>query len=92
MKRPFALIGITYLSVQAALFYLQLDIITLAVAVAGFFGAVISLFAFKKRNLRQTALGFCITAAFASVIFSGYNTFIKKAVINKYSNIVIFFY
>lgn len=26
MKRPFALIGITYLSVQAALFYLESDL------------------------------------------------------------------
>lgn len=86
MKRPFALIGITYLSVQAALFYLQSDIITLVVAVSGFLGAVFSLFVFKKRNLSQTALGFCITAAFASVIFSGYNTFIKQPVIDKYSD------
>ena len=86
MKRPFALIGITYLSVQAALFYLQSDIIALILVIVSFFGAVFSLFAFKKRNLRQTALGFCITAAFASVIFSGYNTFIKQPVIDKYSD------
>ena len=86
MKRPFALIGITYLSVQAELFYLKSDIIALILVIVSFLGAVFSLFAFKKRNLRQTALGFCITAAFASVIFSGYNTFIKQPVIDKYSD------
>lgn len=40
MKRPFALIGITYLSVQAALFYFQQIYIAAVVAVVCFVGAV----------------------------------------------------
>ena len=69
MQRPFALIGITYLSVQAALFYFQQIHIAAVVAVVCFVGAVVSLFTLKNKSIRHTALGFCITAAFASVIF-----------------------
>lgn len=86
MKRPFALIGITYLSVQAVLFYLQSDIGVIAFAIAGFIGAVISVFAFKNHNMRHTALGFCLAAAFASLIFGSYDIFVKQPIVNKYSN------
>ena len=71
MKRPFALIGITYLSVQAVLFYLQQNFVTIVFAIVCFAVAVVSLFAIKKRNARHIALGFCITAALASIIFCG---------------------
>lgn len=86
MKRPFALIGITYLSVQAALFYLHTDLISAIFTFVCFIGAIVSLFILKNRNLRHTILGFCLTAAFASVIFSGYNIFVKQPVIDKYSD------
>lgn len=86
MKRPFALIGITYLSVQAALFYLHTDLNSAILTFVCFIGAIVSLFILKNRNLRHTILGFCLTAAFASVIFSGYNIFVKQPVIDKYSD------
>ncbi|WP_405353698.1 ComEC/Rec2 family competence protein [Ruminococcus sp.] len=86
MKRPFALIGITYLSVQAVLFYLQQNFVTIVFAIVCFAVAVVSLFAIKKRNARHIALGFCITAALASIIFCGYDVFVKKPVVEKYSD------
>ena len=75
MKRPFALIGITYLSVQAALFYLESDLAAAILTAVCFIGTIVSLFILKNRNLRHTVLCFCLTAAFASTIFSGYNIF-----------------
>lgn len=86
MKRPFALIGITYLSVQAALFYFQQIYIAAVVAVVCFVGAVVSLFTLKNKSIRHTALGFCITAAFASVIFGGYSAFVRQPITEKYSD------
>lgn len=85
MKRPFALIGITYLSVQAALFYFQQIYIAAVVAVVCFVGAVVSLFTLKNKSIRHTALGFCITAAFASVIFGGYSALVRQPITEKYS-------
>lgn len=86
MKRPFALIGITYLSVQAALFYFQQIYIAAVVAVVCFVGAVVSLFTLKNKSIRHTALGFCITAAFASVIFGGYSALVRQPITEKYSD------
>lgn len=85
MKRPFALIGITYLSVQAALFYFQQIYIAAVVAVVCFVGAIVSLFTLKNKSIRHTALGFCITAAFASVIFGGYSALVRQPITEKYS-------
>jgi competence protein ComEC len=85
MKRPFALIGITYLSVQAALFYFQQIYIAAVVVVVCFVGAVVSLFTLKNKSIRHTALGFCITAAFASVIFGGYSALVRQPITEKYS-------
>lgn len=85
MKRPFALIGITYLSVQAALFYLESDLAAAILTAVCFIGTIVSLFILKNRNLRHTVLGFCLTAAFASTIFSGYNIFVKQPIVDKYS-------
>lgn len=85
MKRPFALIGITYLSVQAALFYLESDLAAAILTAVCFAGTIIVLFILKNRNLRHTVLGFCLTAAFASTIFSGYNIFVKQPIVDKYS-------
>lgn len=85
MKRPFALIGIAYLSVQAALFYFQQIYIAAVVAVVCFVGAVVSLFTLKNKSIRHTALGFCITAAFASVIFGGYSALVRQPITEKYS-------
>ena len=53
MKRPFALIGITYLSVQAALFYLESDLAAAILTAVCFIGTIVSLFILKNRNLRQ---------------------------------------
>lgn len=86
MKRPFALIGITYLSVQAALFYFQQIYIAAVVAVVCFVGAVVSLFTLKNKSIRHTALGFCITATFASVIFGGYSALVRQPITEKYSD------
>lgn len=86
MKRPFALIGITYLSVQAVLFYFQQIYIAAVVAVVCFVGAVVSLFTLKNKSIRHTALGFCITAAFASVIFGGYSALVRQPITEKYSD------
>lgn len=44
MKRPFALIGITYLSVQAALFYLESDLAAAILTAVCFIGTIVSLF------------------------------------------------
>ena len=85
MKRPFALIGITYLSVQAALFYLESDLAAAILTAVCFIGTIVSLFILKNRNLRHTVLCFCLTAAFASTIFSGYNIFVKQPIVDKYS-------
>lgn len=85
MKRPFALIGITYLSVQAALFYLESDLAAAILTAVCFIGTIVSLLILKNRNLRHTVLGFCLTAAFASTIFSGYNIFVKQPIVDKYS-------
>lgn len=85
MKRPFALIGIAYLSVQAALFYLESDLAAAILTAVCFIGTIVSLFILKNRNLRHTVLGFCLTAAFASTIFSGYNIFVKQPIVDKYS-------
>ena len=85
MKRPFALIGITYLSVQAALFYLESYLAAAILTAVCFIGTIVSLFILKNRNLRHTVLCFCLTAAFASTIFSGYNIFVKQPIVDKYS-------
>lgn len=85
MKRPFALIGIAYLSVQAALFYLESDLAAAILTAVCFIGTIVSLFILKNRNLRHTVLCFCLTAAFASTIFSGYNIFVKQPIVDKYS-------
>lgn len=50
-----------------------------------FIGTIVSLFILKNRNLRHTVLCFCLTAAFASTIFSGYNIFVKQPIVDKYS-------
>lgn len=47
MKRPFALIGITYLSVQAALFYLESDLAAAILTAVCFIGTIVSLFILK---------------------------------------------
>lgn len=47
MKRPFALIGITYLSVQAALFYLESDLAAAILTAVCFAGTIIVLFILK---------------------------------------------
>lgn len=52
MKRPFALIGITYLSVQAALFYLESDLAATILTAVCFIETIVSLFILKNRNLR----------------------------------------
>lgn len=44
MKRPFALIGITYLSVQAALFYLESDLAAAILTAVCFAGTIIVLY------------------------------------------------
>lgn len=44
MKRPFALIGITYLSVQAALFYLESDLAATILTAVCFIETIVSLF------------------------------------------------
>ena len=54
MKRPFALIGITYLSVQAALFYLESDLAAAILTAVCFIGTIVSLFILKNRNLRHS--------------------------------------
>lgn len=86
MKRLFALIGITYLSVQTVLFYLQLNIVTVVVAVVGLIGVLISTFAIKRSNRKYTAIAFCLTAAVASSIFGGYDLLVKKPIVDKYSD------
>ncbi len=86
MKRPFALIGITYLSVQAALFYLESDLAAAILTAVCFIGTIVSLFILKKIEIYGIrSLAFCLTAAFASTIFSGYNIFVKQPIVDKYS-------
>ena len=70
---------------QAALFYLESDLAAAILTAVCFIGTIVSLFILKNRNLRHTVLGFCLTAAFASTIFSGYNIFVKQPIVDKYS-------
>lgn len=86
MKRPFALIGITYLSVQAALFYINTDSAAAVTAVAGITAAIILFFLLKRRTVRQTALAVCLTAAFASLAFGGYSHLFREPIAAKYSD------
>lgn len=69
MKRPFALIGITYLSVQAALFYLESDLAAAILTAVCFAGTIIVLFILKNRNLRHTVLGFLFDSSICKYDF-----------------------
>lgn len=55
MKRPFALIGITYLSVQAALFYLESDLAAAILTAVCFAGTIIVLFKIEIYGIRCLA-------------------------------------
>ena len=88
MKRPFGLIGLTYLTVLAVVFHFG-EVLTIPIIVGGFFVVISGLFFIRnkpKRNLRNTlfASGMTIITACLSIIL--YTNIAYQPVINHYSD------
>lgn len=86
MKRLFALIGITYLSVLSVVFYFENSVLTVAISAVSL--ALTAVFAFLKISpyKKKTALVCCITAFAACISSFCYTNFYYRPIIDNYSD------
>lgn len=85
MKRPFGLIGLTYLTVLAVVFYFG-DILTIPIVICGIVAVILGLFFKRNKSKRNTLVvsGITIVCACLSIIL--YTNIVYLPVIDNYSD------